>query len=136
MFPPGVSLLKTIESQTGHGTAAASVRNLQSQSMLTIQQDPILRRPRRALQVGNNHDRKLQTLCLVNSHQLHGVGGLIYLALAFAAADGLEFLNITHEIANQVGAGTFKALRQCEEPLHVRQTLSAVEGSCDDCGKL
>src|ERR1044072_8672065 len=48
---------------------AAAVRHFQSQAVVTIEQEPVVSRDaRESLQVGNDHDRKLEALRLVDRH--------------------------------------------------------------------
>src|SRR5688572_1630465 len=114
MFAPCVPLLEVAKRATSN-EIASPVRHFQSQTLMAIEQHPgVGSNSRETLQIGNDHDGKLQTFRLVNRHQSHGVRSLIDLSLAFATSDRFKLLHVTHEVANQMSAGAFKTRRERE----------------------
>src|SRR5215213_1728497 len=114
MFAPRVSLLE-IRERAACDEIAAPVRRFQSQTIMTIEQEPVVSRDtRESLQIGNDHDRKLEPLRLVNRHQAHRVSRLIDLSFTLTTADRLKLLDVAHEVANQVRSGTLEARGECE----------------------
>jgi len=79
-----------------------------------------------AMKIRNDHDRKLQTLRLVNRHQTHYVRRLVHLAFAFAAANRFKLFDVMNKIANQV-AGFLKLFRQTEKFFDVGNALRAIK---------
>src|SRR6185295_2996293 len=121
-----MSLLEITERATGD-EIAATVRHLQRQSLVTIEQDPVVSGDtRESLQIGNDHDRKLEALRLVNRHQSDRVGSLINLSFTLTTANRFKLFHVTHEVAYQVRARPFKPGREREQPLDVCETLRTV----------
>ena len=95
---------------------------------MTIEQHPVVSRDaRESLQIGNDHDRKLETLRLVNRHQSHRISGLIDLSFTLATANRFKLLNVTHKVANQMRSRTFKTRGEREQSLDICESLRAVE---------
>ncbi len=117
-----------IRKRAARDEIAAPVRHFQRQTVMTIEQEPIVGRDaRESLQIGNDHDWKLETLRLVNRHQSHRIRSLVDLSFAFATADRFEVLDITHKIANQMRARALKPGRQRKQSLDVREALRAIK---------
>src|SRR5688500_11335411 len=96
--------------------------------MMTIEQHPcVCRNTREPLQIGDDHNRKLESLRLVNRHQTHGIGSLIDLSLTLAAANRLKLFDVTHKIANQMSSRALETGSERKQPLDVREPLRAVE---------
>ena len=95
---------------------------------MPIEQHPVVSGDsRKPLQIGNDDDRKFQSLRLVNRHQPHRVRCLIDLPFTLAAADGFKLFDVAHEVANHVRARTLESRREREQPLDVREPLCSVE---------
>src|SRR6185312_11082027 len=94
---------------------------------MSIEQYPTIHRPRRAMQIRNDDDRKLETFGLMNCHQTNGIGSLIDLTFTFATTDGFEFLDVAHKVANQMRARAFESFREGEKPLDICEPLRPVK---------
>src|SRR5262245_53967262 len=88
------------------------------------------------MQIGDDHNWKLQPLRLMNRHQSHRVGRVVDLPFTLATASLFEFTDEANEIANVVGAGTLVSFRKREQLLYIRQADGPVEVRCRDYLKL
>ena len=128
-FAPAQALPQFIEQGAAH-RLATPIGNSNGKAFVAIQNVPGLTRFLFAMQIGNDHHGKLQTLRLMNRHQAHHIRRLVHLPFAFAPAGGFELLDITDKIANQV-AGLFKLFGQAKQLFDVGDPLRAVKVRCD-----
>src|SRR5215813_6473509 len=88
---------------------------------------------RKPMQFRNDDDREFKSLRLVDRHQPNGIRRFIDLALAFTTSDCLKLLNITNKVANQMMTRAFETCGECEQSLHVGESLRTVEVCRNHC---
>src|SRR6185369_10184146 len=94
LLAPRVSPFEITERATSD-KIAATIRHFQRQALVTIEQHPVIScDAREALQIGNYHDRKFESLRLVNRHQTHRVRRLIDLAFTLATANRFKLFDV------------------------------------------
>jgi len=87
------------------------------------------------MKIGNDDDRELEALGLMNRHQTNNVGCLVHLPLTLAAANCFELFDVMHKVANQV-ARLFKLLGQAKKFFDVADALGAVKTGRGDWHEL
>ena len=124
-FAPAQALPQFIEQGAAH-RLAPPIGNSNGKAFVAIQNVPGFTRFLFAMQIGNDHHGKLQTLRLMNRHQAHHIRRLVHLPFGFASAGGFELFDIADKIANQVSR-FFKLFGQSKQLFHVRDPLRAIK---------
>src|SRR4030095_1152778 len=109
--------------------SAAAIRNFQRQTSMTIEQHPgvFTVKARQAMQLGNDHHGKLQSLSLMDRHQTNCICCFVNLPFTFTTTDRFKLLDVTDKVANQMVSRAFETRRECEQTLHIRESLCAIE---------